>query len=243
MRGKYNPSKLLQRVDNILSKLVNCRKVQQMSKNLFDYRRVYSKGKLLESEIPGNPMDLFQDWFEEIESIKQSIEVNAMNVSTMGRDNFPKNRIVLLKEFSNEGFVFYTNYNSEKGLDLEQNPNTCLSFFWPETERQVIIKGKAEKTTQQQAEEYFYSRPRGSQLGAWASNQSSEIASREILEKSLKELETRFQDRQIPKPDCWGGYLVRPVSFEFWQGRPNRLHDRILYSKENNNWNLKRLAP
>lgn len=227
----------------ILAKLVNCGKVSQMSKNLFEYRRVYSKGELLESEVPSDPMDLFQDWFEEIEQIKQSIEVNAMNVATIGKDNFPKNRIVLLKEFNKEGFIFYTNYNSEKGLALEHNPNTCLSFFWPEAERQVIIKGKAEKTTDQQAVEYFHARPRGSQLGAWASNQSSEIASRQSLERALQELETRFMDREIPKPDYWGGYLVRPLNFEFWQGRPNRLHDRIIYTKENTHWTVKRLAP
>jgi len=226
--------------------LLNSRKLQErknMSKNLANYRRVYSKGQLLESEIPENPMELFEDWFEEIEAIVKTIEVNAMTISTIGPNGFPKNRVVLLKEFSNEGFIFYTNYTSEKGKSLEKNPKICLSFFWPETERQVIIQGIVEKSSKEKAEEYFKSRPRGSQLGAWVSNQSSEISSREVLEKCLRELEIQYKDIEIPKPEFWGGYLVRPVNFEFWQGRPNRLHDRIFYEKESTNWIIKRLAP
>lgn len=214
-----------------------------MNKNLAHYRRVYSRGKLLETEVPQDPLVLFQYWFEEMESGKKSLEVNAMTVATIGLDGFPKSRVVLLKEFGPEGFVFYTNYNSEKGMSIANNPNICSSFFWHELERQVIIKGKAKKVSEEMAIEYFSSRPRGSQLGAWVSNQSSEIASREILEKSLKEMETKFQDGIIPKPEFWGGYIIEPISYEFWQGRPNRLHDRILYTKENNNWSLKRLAP
>src|SRR5690606_6096685 len=226
--------------------LLNSRKLQErknMSKNLANYRRVYSKGQLLESEIPENPMELFEDWFEEIEAIVKTIEANAMTISTIGPNGFPKNRVVLLKEFSNEGFIFYTNYTSEKGKSLEKNPKICLSFFWPETERQVIIQGIVEKSSKEKAEEYFKSRPRGSQLGAWVSNQSSEISSREVLEKCLRELEIQYKDIEIPKPEFWGGYLVRPVNFEFWQGRPNRLHDRIYYEKESTNWIIKRLAP
>lgn len=214
-----------------------------MNKNLANYRRVYSRGELIEKEIPQNPLELFQYWFEEMEMLKNSIEVNAMTISTIGLDGFPKNRVVLLKEYGPEGFVFYTNYNSEKGVSLAKNPNICLSFFWHDLERQVIIKGKAKKSSEQLAIEYFSTRPRGSQLGAWASNQSSEIASREVLEKCLRELELEFKDKAVPKPDFWGGYIVEPISYEFWQGRPNRLHDRILYKKENNNWSLKRLAP
>jgi len=214
-----------------------------MGKNLADYRRVYSKGELLESELPDEPMELFSDWFEDMERIKHTIEVNAMTVSTIGEDGFPKNRVVLLKEFSKEGLVFYTNYQSDKGKALEFNPRICISFFWNETERQVIIQGVAEKFSEEKAVEYFNSRPRGSQLGAWASNQSREIASREILEKCLIELETEYKDKEIPKPPHWGGYLVRPVNFEFWQGRPNRLHDRIMFEKSNDSWKIKRLAP
>lgn len=214
-----------------------------MIKNLADYRRVYTKGELLESELPGDPIDLFTDWFEDLEKIRNTIEVNAMTVSTINENGFPKGRVVLLKEFSKEGFVFYTNYQSEKGRALEANPHTCLSFFWQETERQVIIQGIAEKFSEEKAIEYFNSRPRGSQLGAWASNQSREIASREVLEKCLRELETEYKDKEIPKPPHWGGYLVKPVNFEFWQGRPNRLHDRLVFEKNEDNWNLKRLAP
>lgn len=214
-----------------------------MSKSLADFRRIYSKGQLLEAEIPDNPLNLFRDWFEQMEKIKDLVEVNAMTISTIGLDGFPKNRVVLLKEFGAEGFTFFTNYNSEKGKALAANQHICLSFFWAELERQVIIKGKAEKCSEERSAKYFQSRPRGSQIGAWASNQSREIASREVLEKSVRELETRFEDKDIPKPDFWGGYLVRPVSIEFWQGRPNRLHDRILYTKDNGRWLTKRLAP
>ncbi len=214
-----------------------------MVKDLANYRRIYFKGELLESEIAGDPMDLFRDWFEEMEKIKNTIEVNAMTISTVSANGFPKNRVVLLKEFSAEGFVFYTNYQSEKGKALENNPNICISFFWNEMERQVIIQGIAKKFSKKKAVEYFQTRPRGSQLGAWASNQSSEIASREVLEKCLRELETEYKDKEIPKPPHWGGYLIRPVNFEFWQGRPNRLHDRIYFEKNDNNWNIKRLAP
>lgn len=214
-----------------------------MNKSLADFRRIYSKGQLLEAEIPDNPLNLFQDWFEQMEKIKDLVEVNAMTISTIGIDGFPKNRVVLLKEFGAEGFTFFTNYNSEKGEALAENPQICLSFFWAELERQVIIKGKAEKCSEERSAEYFQSRPRGSQIGAWASNQSKEIASREVLEKTVRELEIQFEHKDIPKPDFWGGYLVRPVSIEFWQGRPNRLHDRILYTKENGQWLIKRLAP
>lgn len=215
-----------------------------MSKNLANYRRTYTKGKLLENEIPGDPMDLFQDWFEEMEKVKDLIEVNAMTVCTVGIDGFPKSRVSLLKEFDKGGFIFYTNYTSEKGISLAHNPKICLSFFWQELERQVIIRGLAEKSSAEKAEEYFKSRPRGSQLGAWASNQSSVISGREVLDEKLKGLEKKYENREIPKPDFWGGYLVKPVNFEFWQGRPNRLHDRILYSRiDGENWEFKRLAP
>ncbi len=214
-----------------------------MSKNLADYRKNYIKGELLESHISSDPFTQFKNWFEEIEATKTSSEVNAMSVSTIGIDGFPKTRILLLKEFNEEGFVFYTNYGSEKSKALFANPNTCLSFFWPELERQVIIKGTAEKDSEEKAIIYFNSRPRESQLGAWASHQSSEIASREVLDKTLNELSLEFQDKPVPKPEFWGGFIVKPISFEFWQGRPNRLHDRILYTKERKKWSFKRLAP
>lgn len=214
-----------------------------MSKNLADYRKNYDKGELLEEYISSNPFVQFQVWFEELENANSSSEINAMNVSSIGLDGFPKNRIVLLKEFAEDGFVFYTNYGSDKAQSLLNNPNTCLSFFWPELERQVIIKGIAEKDSEDKAIEYFNSRPRESQLGAWASHQSSEISSREVLDKTLRELKLEFQGKPVPKPEFWGGFIIKPISFEFWQGRPNRLHDRILYTQERNKWTFKRLAP
>ncbi len=214
-----------------------------MGKDLKNYRRNYIKGELLESNVPKDPIEIFKNWFEEIEVVKDGSEANAMTLSTIGTDGFPRSRVVLLKEFGEEGLIFFTNYNSSKGISLQKNPNCCISFFWPSLERQVIIKGIAEKYSEKKSEEYFRSRPRGSQLGAWASSQSSEIASREILEKCLRELEVRFLDKEIPKPDYWGGFLVKPLSFEFWQGRENRLHDRLLLSKNQDDWEMKRLAP
>lgn len=214
-----------------------------MTENLGNYRKNYNKMELLEEHLSVNPYVQFKTWFAEMEELNSTTEVNAMNVSSLGLDGFPKSRIVLLKEYSEAGFVFYTNYGSEKAKSLLSNPNTCLSFFWPEMERQVIIKGIAEKASEEAAIAYFSSRPRESQLGAWASHQSSEIASRDVLDKTLKELSLEFQGKPVPKPDFWGGFLVKPISFEFWQGRPNRLHDRILYTQERKNWTFKRLAP
>ncbi len=199
--------------------------------------------ELLEEYLEKDPFVQFKTWFEEMEGSSSNSEVNAMNVSSIGLDGFPKSRIVLLKEFNTEGFIFYTNFGSDKAKAIVENPKVCLSFFWPEMERQVIIKGTAEKSSEDKAKEYFSSRPRGSQLGAWTSHQSSEIASREVLDKTLKELELEFQDKKIPKPEFWGGFLVKPISFEFWQGRSNRLHDRILYTEERRIWTFKRLAP
>lgn len=215
-----------------------------MEENLHDYRKTYSKHQLLEGEITSNPFKLFHAWLLEVEASRAVEEVNAMTVSTMGTDGFPKARIVLLKEFDDEGFVFYTNYNSEKGKALEANPRVCLSFFWPGSERQVIIKGIAHKTSEDVSEVYFHSRPRGSQLGAWASDQSNVVPSREYLENRLRILEQEYLDKPIPKPPHWGGFKVFPVEFEFWQGRPNRMHDRILFRKEKElEWKIERLAP
>ena len=214
-----------------------------MSIDLSDYRKNYNKMELLEHFLDKDPFIQFRKWFDEMEASQDVSEVNAMNISSIGLDGFPKNRIVLLKEYSSNGFIFYTNYGSDKGQAILKNPKVCLSFFWPEMERQVILKGIATKSSEEKAKEYFNSRPRGSQLGAWTSHQSSEIASRQVLDNTLSELELEFQDKEIPKPDFWGGFLVKPISFEFWQGRSNRLHDRILYTEEQNNWSYKRLAP
>ncbi|UZH55704.1 pyridoxamine 5'-phosphate oxidase [Salinimicrobium tongyeongense] len=214
-----------------------------MKNKLHDYRKLYQKHELLEEEIPNDPFELFHIWIREIETNKEVDEVNTMNLSTVGLDGFPMSRVVLLKEYDDEGFVFYTNYESEKGRSIAKNPKVCLSFFWPRSERQVMVKGLAQKTSEEESTAYFQSRPRGSQLGAWASRQSAVIPSREYLQKKLELLEQEFDGKDIPKPVYWGGYKVIPSEFEFWQGRPNRLHDRIYYSKEGEAWKMDRLAP
>ena len=212
--------------------------------DLSNYRKSYEKSELLETNIPEDPINLFNRWFHEVEDFGGVDEVNAMTVSTLGLDGFPKSRVVLLKQFTYEGFIFYTNYNSEKGRAIANNPNVCLSFFWSSLERQVIIKGVAEKISNNLSDRYFDSRPTGSKLGAIVSNQSEIIASRSVLEDSLKQLETDFEGKDIPRPDFWGGFLIRPLVVEFWQGRPNRLHDRIRYQlQEDYFWKIDRLSP
>lgn len=213
-------------------------------KDLSNYRKSYEKSELLENQIPEDPINLFHKWFYEAEDLNAAEEVNAMTVSTIGSDGFPKSRVVLLKKFNEEGFIFYTNYKSEKGKAILQNPNVCLSFFWPTVERQVIIKGTAEQTIAQISDNYFASRPDGSKLGAIVSPQSQVIPNRDYLENNLIEIEKKWQGKEIPRPTHWGGFLVRPVEVEFWQGRPNRLHDRIRYQLQVNfEWKIDRLAP
>ena len=214
-----------------------------MAEDLSDYRKSYEKSELTIAQSDHDPFKQFKKWFEEVEEVVGVEEVNAMTVSTIGLDGFPKNRVVLLKSYDEEGFVFYTNYESEKGKAIAINPEVCLSFFWPNLERQVIIKGKAEKVSEETSKTYFNSRPEGSKLGAWVSPQSDVIPDRKFLEDRLKNLENEFSDKKIPKPDHWGGYNVIPVEFEFWQGRPNRLHDRLRYTPGGVHWKLERLAP
>lgn len=212
--------------------------------DLSDYRKSYEKSALLETSIPEDPINLFHKWFHEVEDFGGIEEVNAMAVSTIGLDGFPKSRVVLLKKYSEEGFIFYTNYNSEKGKAITNNPNVCLSFFWHSLERQVIIKGIAEKTPTNISDGYFDSRPDGSKLGAIVSNQSEVIPSRAILEDKLKQLELDYQGKEIMRPEFWGGFLIKPVEVEFWQGRPNRLHDRIRYQLQDDfSWKIDRLSP
>ena len=213
-------------------------------KDLSDYRKSYEKSELLETSIPEDPINLFNRWFHEVEDFGGNEEVNAMTVATIGLDGFPKSRVVLLKKFNEEGFIFYTNYNSEKGKAITTNPNVCLSFFWSSMERQVIIKGIAQKTSEIISNNYFASRPDGSKLGAIVSNQSEVVPSREYLEENLKQLEANFEGMVIPRPEHWGGFLVSPLEVEFWQGRPNRLHDRIRYSTQSDfSWKIDRLSP
>ena len=215
-----------------------------MEKDLSSYRKVYEKRDLLENGIPDNPLQLFQTWFYEVEASGGVDETNAMTVSTIGLDGFPKARVVLLKKYIHEGFIFYTNYESEKGKAIAANPNICLSFFWANMERQVIIKGIAEKLAENLSDGYFESRPIGSQLGALVSPQSEVIPSRDFLENKLHELEKLYAEKEIIRPKFWGDFLVRPQSIEFWQGRPNRLHDRIRYSlTDDYDWKIERLAP
>lgn len=211
-------------------------------KDLSNYRKSYEKSELIENAIPENPFELFSKWFQEAEAIGGTEEVNAMTIATIGTDGFPKSRIVLLKQLTSEGFIFFTNYESEKGKSIAENPNVCLSFFWPYAERQVIIKGKAEKTSDAISDEYFHSRPIGSQLGAVASHQSEVISDREVLEEKIKNLEAEFSGKEITRPNYWGGYLVKPHEIEFWQGRPNRLHDRIRYQLQESAWKKDRLS-
>lgn len=211
--------------------------------DLSDFRKHYTKGQLLASEVPPNPIILFRDWFDEVQSKGKEQETNAMTLSTQQSDGGVASRVVLLKEVSDKGFVFYTNYNSSKGQSIEHNNQVCISFFWQTMERQVIIQGTATKLPPEASDQYFQSRPRGSQLGAHVSNQSEAIESRSTLENRLKSLEDQYKNQPIPRPTHWGGYVVSPHSIEFWQGRTNRLHDRLVYKQKSSSWVIERLSP
>ncbi len=214
------------------------------SKDIGHLRKSYEKGDLTDALKNISPIALFEEWFAAAEENPATEEANAMSIVTLGEDSFPKARIVLLKQFSAEGFVFYTNYTSQKGRAILAYPKVGITFFWPALERQVIIKGVAEKVSPAQSDAYFYSRPLGSQLGAIASDQSSEIDSQESLQECLKSLEEEYRLSSPKRPEHWGGFLVRPEQIEFWQGRPNRLHDRLEFSLTNSlTWKCKRLAP
>ena len=213
-----------------------------MSKDLSSIRKEYTKHSLDVAEVDQNPLRTFNQWFDEALA-SEVMEPNAMNLSTVSKSNMPAGRIVLLKEVD-KGFVFYTNYQSDKGRELEDNPVAALTFFWPELERQVRIQGNVEKVSEEMSTEYFQSRPKESQIGAWTSPQSTVIKSRDILldrEKSIKE--KHESDAVLPRPKQWGGYRLNPVHMEFWQGRPSRLHDRIAYTLVDGEWKINRLAP
>ncbi len=210
--------------------------------SIADIRKDYKLQSLHESDVAADAFDQFTRWWGE--AVASNIdEVNAMTLATASPTGIPLARIVLLKGYDSNGFVFFTNYNSRKGQHLAQNNQACLLFFWKELERQVIISGKVEKLPEIASEEYFYSRPAGSRIGAWSSPQSSVIESRDVLEKNAIEYAEKFGEK-IPRPAHWGGYLLKPSSIEFWQGRSNRLHDRLLYSLQTDEtWTISRLAP
>ena len=214
-----------------------------MERDFGHLRKNYEANVLDETILPNSPTDLFNQWFDEATQSGGVAEVNAMTLSTIDGSGAIKGRIVLLKELSAEGFVFYTNYNSDKSKALFANPKVSLSFFWPNLERQVIISGTAQKVAPEVSDAYFASRPKGSQIGAHVSPQSDVIASREVLEARQETLEKQFEGKDIPRPSHWGGIAVTPFEIEFWQGRPNRLHDRIVYLKSDATWSKQRKAP
>lgn len=211
--------------------------------SIADIRKDYKMQTLLEKDVDADPIVQFDKWWEE--ALRSNIdEVNAMTLATATTTGIPSARIVLLKEYNKEGFVFFTNYKSHKGNELLENAGACLVFFWKELERQVRIWGRADKIPAAASDAYFSSRPQESQLGAWASEQSSVITGREVIEERSIQYQQQFGNEPIPRPEWWGGYIVKPHSIEFWQGRPGRLHDRIQYSAEEKGaWKIERLAP
>ncbi len=213
-----------------------------MSLDLSHLRENYTKDGLDVNNLEKNPFGQFEKWFREALDAKQP-EPNAMIIATVDSNGQPWTRTVLLKHFDEKGFVFYTNYNSNKSRQLEQNSKISLMFLWLELERQIIINGIAEKVSTMESMTYFMKRPFSSQLGAWVSSQSSVITSRKILEMKLDEMKRKFAEGKVPLPDFWGGFRVIPQRFEFWQGRPSRLHDRFQFLKEGNDWTIERLAP
>ncbi len=213
-----------------------------MNHSIANIRNEYSLKGLHENELQYDPLKQFQKWFDEVIS-SGLYEPNAMHLSTSAEGR-PASRIVLLKGLDTHGFVFFTNYSSRKGKEMEENPLVALTFFWKELERQVRIEGKIEKTTPEESDAYFASRPRGSQIGAWVSDQSEVIENRDFLESRQKALEEKFTDLPVPRPPHWGGYRLIPDYIEFWQGRPSRLHDRLAYSKKvDGDWKIERLSP
>ena len=198
--------------------------------------------ELSEDDVLSNPFEQFNVWFDEANQT-EIVEPTAAILSTVGENNHPSARTILLKEVNEKGFVFYTNYESKKAKDIASNPNISLLFLWKEQQRQVRIVGQSEKISREESEKYFRTRPRESQIGAWASHQSSVIPDRKSLDNKFEEYRKKFGDKEIPLPDFWGGYVIIPNYFEFWQGRPGRLHDRICYKFEDQEWRIFRLAP
>jgi pyridoxamine 5'-phosphate oxidase len=213
-----------------------------MARSISHLRREYARSRLDESTIASDPIAQFGRWFEE--ALKAEVmEPNAMTLATASLEGTPSARIVLLKGFDERGFVFFTDYRSQKGAELSANPRAALVFYWPELERQARISGAVEKTSGQESEAYYRSRPRGSRLGAWISHQSQVIQSRKVLDDRVPELEQTFPGEEIPLPPYWGGFRLAPEKIEFWQGRESRLHDRLRYVREEGTWRVERLSP
>lgn len=213
-----------------------------MIDKLAELRQEYSRHRLSKSDVSADPFEQFRIWFDEAAAAEIE-EPNAMHLGTCSAEGVPSGRTVLLKGFDHSGFTFFTNYQSRKGRELAANPHCYLHFFWKELERQVFLSGSAARVSEQESDEYFAQRPYESQLGAWTSEQSSVVGSREILERRFDELRGEYAEGDVPRPEFWGGYRVTPAVFEFWQGRPNRLHDRIQYSRSENEWRISRLSP
>lgn len=213
-----------------------------MPRRLSDLRKEYTRAGLTESDVASDPFEQFGRWFDVVLDAGLH-EPNAMIVATATPGGHPSARVVLLKGYDERGFVFYTNYEGRKGHELEENPRAALLFYWGELERQVRIEGAVSRVSEQESDAYYSSRPRGSRLGALASEQSREVGGREVLEERVEALQREYEGSDIPRPAFWGGYRVRPESFEFWQGRENRLHDRIYYRREAGGWKIGRLQP
>ncbi|MGF1470552.1 MAG: pyridoxamine 5'-phosphate oxidase [Rubrobacteraceae bacterium] len=213
-----------------------------MARPVAGLRKEYTRSGLHKSGAAADPTAQFRGWFEE--ALNAGLhEPNAMTLATATPDGKPSARVVLLKGYDQRGFVFYTNYEGRKANELEANPNCALTFYWGELERQVRVEGRVVRVRAEESDTYFASRPRGSQLGAWASRQSRTVEGREELEERLRKLEAEYENREIPRPPFWGGYRVEPESVEFWQGRENRIHDRLLYQRAGENWSMERLQP
>ena len=209
-------------------------------KSIKDLRTDYQKSELNVKDLTEEPITLFQQWLSQ--AITHSNDANAFVLSTVNSNAVPSSRVLLLRDATEKGFSFFTNYSSRKSQEIEVNPNVCMNFFWPEMERQVRINGSISRLSEQESDDYFISRPYESRIGAWCSPQSQVIESREVLENKIQELKKKYPN-EVPRPENWGGYTIVPNEIEFWQGRASRLHDRFLYKKEGENWTINRLAP
>lgn len=215
--------------------------MEEVRKNVESVRREFNFGSLDLSDVPHNPIEIMEQWLADAIA-KQEKDPNAFVLSTV-KDGMPDSRVVLLRDFTENGLTFFTNYQSKKGSDMLENQLAAVNFYWIDLDRQVRIQGKVTKVDAKVSDDYFNSRPRSSQIGAWASNQSTVIASRGTIEERVAELEKKYEGQAVPRPEHWGGYLITPINYEFWQGRASRLHDRLAFHFENNAWTVNRLAP